>query len=92
MIATGGGAFGHQRNWDIVENNGVTVWLDCPLEVIESRLGPESAARPLAQDRNAMRELFQQRRPLYARADFHIDANCAQPDDVIQRVLQLPIF
>ncbi len=92
VVATGGGAFGEQRNWDIVENNGVTVWLDCSLEVIENRLGSHDPARPLSVNRQLMRELYEARRPLYARADFHIDANCNEPSQVTRRILDLPIF
>lgn len=92
VIATGGGAFVQPHNWDIVENNGVTVWLDCPIETIEQRLGPDDGTRPLARDRKNMRELFERRLPLYARADYRVNANCDDPSEVIQCILQLPIF
>jgi shikimate kinase len=92
VIATGGGAFGQQRNWDIVENNGVTIWLDCPLEVIQARLGPGDEARPLSLDKAKVQELYHTRRPLYARADFRIDAQCSDPMEVMERIRQLPIF
>src|ERR1700742_1948963 len=32
VMALGGGAFVQPRNRDLLENNGVTVWLDCPLD------------------------------------------------------------
>lgn len=92
VVATGGGAFVSPRNWEIVENNGVTVWLDCPIEVIEARLDPQDNTRPLARDRQSMRQLFARRLPLYARADYRVDADCATPSEVIKRVLKLPIF
>ena len=37
VIALGGGAFIQARNWDLIINNGVTVWLDCPLEIVRRR-------------------------------------------------------
>lgn len=92
VVATGGGAFVQPRNWDIVENNGVTVWLDCPIDVIETRLSPEDMSRPLAADRQGMRELFVKRLPLYARADYRVSADCSSPLEVLQRILKLPIF
>lgn len=91
VVALGGGAFVQQRNWEIVENNGVTVWLDCPLNVIRSRLG-DLSTRPLAADPVAMAKLFEARRPLYARADFHVKSDCEDPFEVTRRILQLPIF
>jgi shikimate kinase len=92
VIATGGGAFVRQHNWNIVENNGVTIWLDCPVETIELRLGTEDKTRPLSWDRAKMRELYELRRPLYARADFQIDADCSDPLQVMERIRDLPIF
>jgi len=92
VVAVGGGAFAHSRNWEIVENNGVTVWLDCSLDRIHERLGEVDKSRPLSFDRGAMRELFDTRRPLYARADYHINANCDHPSEVVRKILDLPIF
>ena len=92
VVATGGGAFAERRNWDIVENNGITVWLDCSLETVHRRLGGADATRPLSNDPDRMRTLYETRRPLYARADYHIDANCGNPEDVKSQILRLPIF
>lgn len=91
VVAAGGGAFVQTGNWDIVENNGVTLWLDCHLATIESRLRDDET-RPLAADRMRMRELFESRRALYAKADFHVDANCSDPTEVLKQILHLPIF
>lgn len=91
VVALGGGAFAQQGNWEMVENNGVTVWLDCPLEVIRTRLG-DLSTRPLATDWVAMAKLFEARRPLYARADYQVKADCEDPFEVTQRILSLPIF
>jgi shikimate kinase len=92
VVAAGGGAFVHPHNWEIVENNGVTVWLDCALETVELRLGRADATRPLYGASGVMREIFEQRRPHYARADFQVDANCSDPTEVLQQILHLPIF
>jgi shikimate kinase len=91
VVAAGGGAFVQQHNWDIVENNGVTVWLDCDLEIIKSRIGSSDETRPLYAG-TSMQEMFERRRPHYARADFHVDANCEDPAEVMQQILHLPIF
>jgi shikimate kinase len=91
VVALGGGAFVQQRNWEIIENNGVTVWLDCPLEVIRERLG-DLKTRPLATDPIAMAKLFEARRPLYARADYRVSADCQDPSEVARQILSFPIF
>lgn len=91
VMALGGGAFVQPRNWELIENNGVTVWLDCPLETVRQRLG-EGATRPLARDHRALAQLFEDRRPLYARADFRIQVDTADTAEIVHKILALPIF
>jgi shikimate kinase len=91
VMALGGGAFVQRRNWEIIENNGVTVWLDCELERVRQRLG-EDGTRPLAQDPIALERLYEDRRPLYARADFRIDVDTHEVDRIVKKILALPIF
>lgn len=90
VVALGGGAFTRAHNYELLEENGVTVWLECPFEVLHARCGIDST-RPLSQDPQAMRELFESRRDAYARADFKVDASEA-PAAVCRAVLNLPIF
>ncbi len=91
VMALGGGAFIQPRNWELIKNNGVTVWLDCELERVRQRLG-EDATRPLAQDRGALAQLFEDRRSLYARADFRIDVDTDDVDRIVKKIMDLPIF
>jgi shikimate kinase len=92
VLALGGGAFAQQRNWETIENNGVTVWLKCSLEIIQKRLGDVDTTRPLSADRERMRQLYSERQALYARADFVVDAGLDRPEDVMRQILGLPIF
>jgi shikimate kinase len=91
VMALGGGAFVQPKNWELIQNNGVTVWLDCQLETVRKRLG-EDTTRPLAQDHEALAKLFEDRRPLYARADFRVDVDTDDVNEVVQRIKALPIF
>src|SRR6185437_11063506 len=34
VVALGGGAFVQPRNWELIQNNGIAVWLDCRLETV----------------------------------------------------------
>ncbi len=90
VIALGGGAFARDPNYELLEDNGVTVWLDCPLDKIEARIA-ENSARPLARDSERMRVLYHQRLAAYGRADFRVDAS-GPPDHTLQLLLKLPIF
>jgi shikimate kinase len=91
VIALGGGAFVQQRNWELIQNNGVTVWLDCAIEMIRNRLGDDNS-RPLAQNRERLAKLFEDRRPLYSRADFRVEVDCDDVSRIVRKVLELPIF
>jgi shikimate kinase len=91
VVALGGGAFIQPRNWELIGNNGVTVWLDCPIETVRRRLGDDTT-RPLASDRNGLAQLFEDRRLLYARADYRIDVDTDDVPEIIERILHLPLF
>jgi shikimate kinase len=90
VVAVGGGAFVQEVNYSLLEDHGVTIWLDCPLDVIERRL-IGSDHRPLARDAEQFRRVFEGRLASYAKADYRVDANCAAAD-VVQAILRLPIF
>jgi shikimate kinase len=91
VMALGGGAFVQPRNWELIQDNGVTVWLDCELETVRRRLGDDSR-RPLAQDRGALAKLFEDRRPFYARADFRVEIDTDDVGEIVRRICALPIF
>ena len=91
VIALGGGAFVQSRNWELIQNNGVTVWLDCALETVFERLGNDET-RPLAEDREGLVQLYGDRRPLYGRADFRLVVDAADTSEIVRRILNLPIF
>ncbi len=91
VIALGGGAFVHPGNFEILENHGVSLWLDCPLELILSRFETEPDSRPLARDKTALRSLYDARLPGYARADYRIDAS-HPPAQALTEILGLPVW
>jgi shikimate kinase len=91
VVALGGGAFVQPRNWDLLENNGVTIWLDCPFDVVCQRLDGD-ATRPLAKDGRRLARLFQDRRPLYSRADYRVEVVTDDVSTIVTGILKLPIF
>ncbi len=91
VVALGGGAFVQLKNWELIENNGVTVWLDCPFDTILRRLGDDTT-RPLAANRGKLSEIFEDRRPLYAKADFRISVETDDVSEIVGQILELPIF
>ena len=91
VVALGGGAFVQERNRELITNHGITLWLDCPINRIQLRLGGDTT-RPLAANPDRLAALYEARQLLYARADFRIDADCDRPDEIVRRISELPIF
>ena len=92
VLALGGGAFTRPENLELLEDHGVTVWLDCPLEMARRRVLAEGADRPLARDPRKFGELYEARRPGYARAEYRIEAASDDPHPVVEAIRALPIF
>jgi shikimate kinase len=90
VIALGGGAFVQPDNRELIQNNGVTLWLDCPLEIIQRRLNGDSS-RPLATP-NGIGKLYEDRRPLYSQADYRVEVDTEDVSELVQRILGLPLF
>jgi shikimate kinase len=91
VVALGGGAFGQPQNCEVVENNGVSIWLDCPLPLIRQRLDG-CTERPLARDPRKFDLLYYARRESYARADYHLQVAGNDAGLVVEAVLSLPLF
>jgi shikimate kinase len=71
VLALGGGAFAEEPNRELLLQNGLAIWLDCPLEVVKHRVA-QTAHRPLARDAEKFEELYRARREYYAMADMRI--------------------
>ena len=91
VVALGGGAIVPAENYALLENNGVIIWLDCPLETVRRRVAPASH-RPLARDPASFSRLYEERRESYARADYCIPIESDDPSVTVEAVLRLPLF
>jgi shikimate kinase len=89
VVALGGGAFVQENNFELLENNGVSIWLDPPYGVIRRRVEGASH-RPLARDPQKLEELYHSRRSFYERASYHIRE--ADSPSAVASILRLPIF
>jgi shikimate kinase len=91
VLALGGGAFVDPANRKLLQERGVTLWLDCSFSRICARLEGQTH-RPLARDPQKLQQLFEDRRDLYSQAEHHIEADTDDPAAIVSRILQLPIF
>jgi shikimate kinase len=87
VVATGGGTFMDPDNRVAINMDGVSVWLDVPLDELVARL-PADGRRPLAADRAQMERLYAMRQAAYANAQIHIDARGAHPEAVAERIIE----
>jgi len=87
VVATGGGTFMDPDNRAAINMDGVSVWLDVPLEELVARL-PADGRRPLAADRAQMERLFALRQIAYATAQLRVDARGAHPEAVAERIIE----
>jgi shikimate kinase len=87
VVATGGGTFMDPDNRVAINMDGVSVWLDVPLDELVARL-PADGRRPLAADRAQIERLYAIRQAAYANAQIRIDARGAHPEAVAERILE----
>jgi shikimate kinase len=85
VVATGGGTFVEPDNRGAINLDGLSVWLDVPIDVVLARI-PADGRRPLAADRAQMERLYASRRAAYALAHIHIDVGTASADDVAEQI------
>lgn len=86
VLALGGGAFTSEVNRARLKGHGLSIWLDCPLERCRERVAKERH-RPLARDPLAFANLYTERRPIYALADFRIATDTDDDSETVRRIL-----
>jgi shikimate kinase len=78
VLATGGGTPCFHDNIQWMNKQGITVWIDEPVEILAERLKPEKDHRPLirhlsdAELVNYLSGKLAERRPFYQQATYHI--------------------
>jgi shikimate kinase len=86
VVATGGGTFADAQNRAAINADGISVWLDVPLERLIARV-PADGRRPLAADRAGFERLYHQRRAAYEQAHLRLDAGRAGVDALVDQLL-----
>lgn len=91
VLSLGGGAFAQENNFQLVQANGISIWLDAPLDLVRRRIGHQNH-RPLARNPEQFDALFHARQVAYARADFRIEITSDDPAHTVRAILSLPLF
>lgn len=75
VVSTGGGAMTFKRNVDAIKEGSKVVFLDASFDVICDRIG-DSTTRPLFQDKEKAKELYDERKDKYlSAADYVINGD-----------------
>jgi shikimate kinase len=86
VVATGGGTVADVQNRAAINQDGVSVWLDVPLDRLIDRV-PADGRRPLAADRAGFERLYYQRRAAYEQAHVRLDAGRASVDALVEQLV-----
>jgi shikimate kinase len=86
VIATGGGTFVEPANRATINLDGVSVWLDVPVDLILDR-APADGSRPLATNPARLRWLYETRRSAYEQAHVRIDAAGATVPEIVDAIV-----
>jgi shikimate kinase len=89
VIATGGGTPCFFDNIQIIKNNGFSIFLDVPLEVLAQRVSKEVNTRPLLNTENKevieqLTEKYNYRLPFYRQAELTITGANLSVQDILQ--------
>jgi shikimate kinase len=89
VLALGGGAFVEPQNRQMLAENGISVWLDCPFDKVQQRVA-HSSHRPLARDPQQFASLYDVRRECYALADVRIPIETDDADLTVESIIHHP--
>jgi shikimate kinase len=85
VVATGGGTFVDPQNRAVINGDGLSIWLDVPIDRLVARV-PNDGRRPLAADRAEFERLYLTRRTAYEQAHHRIDAGNARIPAVVEDI------
>lgn len=86
VVATGGGTFVDPQNRAAINADGLSVWIDVPLERLIARV-PADGRRPLAADRSAFEQLYTARRSSYAMAHHRIEGGRGPAGALVEQLV-----
>jgi shikimate kinase len=91
VVATGGGTFVDPQNRAMINGDGLSIWLDIPLDRALDRV-PADGRRPLATDRDAFERLYHLRRAAYQHAHIRVDAGRQGVDALVEQLMELVAY
>lgn len=87
VIATGGGTFADPENRAAITRDGVSIWIDVPLQDLLHRI-PLDGRRPLAASRADLERLYVTRTESYRLAHLRVNAGRASVTAIVDQILE----
>jgi shikimate kinase len=88
VIALGGGAYVQPNNFEAIRKSGCrTIFLDADLNTLSERCKREGKIRPLLQDENQFRQLYEARQSGYMRADHRVDTAGKSVHQIVAEIM-----
>lgn len=85
IISTGGGIIKNEINMEHLQQNGMIIYIDRPLE----HLIYQDGTRPLSSSKEAVEQLYKERTPIYQKCADIIISNDKPLEEVITQIFQL---
>jgi shikimate kinase len=90
VIATGGGVFVDPRTRELLNQQGITIWLDAPVDVLAERTARRDT-RPLLKNGDpkiTLERIAQTERQAYAEAHIHVKSGDGAHRDVVDIIVR----
>ena len=91
VLALGGGAFARESNIELLNDHGISVWIDTDFSIIQRRVA-QATHRPLARDPERFQRLYSERRAFYARAGYHVRVETDDSRAALRQLLALDLL
>ena len=90
VLASGGGAVMHEGTRALIKSKGVSVWLSAEFDVLMRRILKRKNDRPMLQTADpaqTLRQLLQERDPVYALADLAVQSREGPHDAIVNEIV-----
>jgi shikimate kinase len=91
VLATGGGAIMNADTRAAIKAKGVSIWLNAEFDVLMRRINKRRSERPMLQTADpgaTLRQLLDERAPVYAQADLTVQSREVPHDAIVTEIMQ----
>ena len=96
VLATGGGAIMNADTRAAIKAKGISIWLNAEFDLLMRRINKRKNERPLLQTADpaaTLRQLLEERAPVYAQADLTVQSREVPHDAIVSEIMQaLTVF